>query len=181
MKEKKRTTQGLLIIYSGLGKGKTCAAFGQALRAVGQGLRVCIVQFVKNRACGELTALEVLAAATGRVEVHQVGSGFSWQDKEMTRFKDSALAGWRLAQEKITSNDFDLVILDEFTYLLHFAILDPAEVLPVLRQRPAELHVLITGRHPGEELLAAADLVTEMQEIRHPFRQGVPAQKGIEW
>lgn len=174
-------SQGLMIIYTGHGKGKTCAAFGQALRAVGQGLRVCLIQFVKSRACGELNALEKLAFSTGLVDIHQVGSGFSWRDKEMTRFRESALAGWQLAREKIGSGAYDLVVLDEFTYLLHFEILTAAEVLPVFKQRPAAMHLLLTGRDPGPELLAAADLVTEMQEIRHPFKKGVPAQKGIEW
>lgn len=174
-------TQGLFIIYTGHGKGKTCAAFGQALRAAGQGLRVCIIQFVKIRGCGELTALEQLSGSTGSVEIHQVGSGFSWRDKEMTKFKESALAGWQLTREKIDSTDYDLVILDELTYLLHFHILKPAEVLSVFARRPEKMHLLITGRDPGEELLDAADLVTEMREIRHPFKKGVAAQKGIEW
>lgn len=174
-------SQGLLIIYTGSGKGKTCAAFGQALRAIGQGLRVCVIQFVKSRPSGELAALEKFCPATGMVEIHQVGSGFSWRDREMGRFRESALAGWRLAQEKIASHDYGLVILDEFSYLLHFKILTPAEVLPVLAQRPEKMHLLITGRNPGEELLAAADLVTEMREIKHPFKKGIPAQKGIEW
>ncbi|MDF1614210.1 cob(I)yrinic acid a,c-diamide adenosyltransferase [Desulfurivibrio dismutans] len=174
-------TTGLLMIYTGPGKGKTCAAFGQAMRAVGQGLRVCLIQFVKNRACGELVSLEKLAATTGLVEIHQVGSGFSWQDREMTRFRESALAGWQLAREKLDAGACDLLILDEFTYLLHFEVLSAAEVLPVFRQRPAAMHLLVTGRNPGEELLAAADLVTEMQEIRHPFKKGVKAQKGVEW
>lgn len=174
-------TQGLLIIYTGHGKGKTCAACGQALRAVGQGMRVCLIQFVKNRASGELSALARLAESTGLVEIHQVGSGFSWQDRELTRFREAARAGWQLAQDKIAAGAHDLVILDEFTYLLHFEVLTAAAVLPVLRSRPAAMHLLITGRHPGQELLAAADLVTEMVEIRHPFKKGIPAQKGIEW
>ncbi|ADH84721.1 cob(I)yrinic acid a,c-diamide adenosyltransferase [Desulfurivibrio alkaliphilus] len=174
-------TTGLFIIYTGHGKGKTCAAFGQALRAVGQGLRVCLIQFVKSRACGELHALEKLAATTGLVEIHQVGSGFSWRDREMTRFRESALAGWQLACRKLEADSCDLLILDEFSYLIHFGILKAGEVLPIFQQRPATMHLLVTGRDPGAELLTAADLVTEMQEIRHPFQKGIKAQKGIEW
>ncbi len=171
-------TKGLLIVYTGAGKGKTCAAFGQALRAVGQDLRVCIIQFIKSRPSGELTALRKLS---GQVEIHQVGSGFSWQDQDLVKFRESARTGWQLAAEKITAGSYDLIILDELTYLLNFAILEAGEVLPVLRGRPAAMHLVITGRNAAPELLAAADLVTEMREIKHHFKQGVIAQKGIEW
>jgi len=171
-------TKGLLIVYTGAGKGKTCAAFGQALRAAGQGLKVCIIQFVKNRPSGEINALRQLA---DRVEIHQVGSGFSWQDQDLVRFRESALEGWNLARAKITTGTYDLVVLDELTYLLHFAVLGPEEILATLRARPATMHLVVTGRDAGAELLAAADLVTEMREVKHPFNQGIPAQKGIEW
>ncbi len=171
-------TKGLLIVYTGPGKGKTCAAFGQVLRAVGYGLRVCVVQFVKNRPSGELEALQGFG---DQVEVHQVGSGFSWRDKDLANFRASALAGWRLATEKISAGAHDLVVLDELTYLLHFAILSPEEMLATLQKRSTAMHLVITGRHAPQQLLTVADLVTEMREIKHPFTQGVAAQKGIEW
>lgn len=166
------------MIYTGHGKGKTCAAFGQALRAVGQGWRICIIQFVKARPSGELAALGNLSK---QVEIHQVGSGFSWQEREPDQFRTSALAGWQLARDKITAGAHDLIILDELTYLLHFAVLEVDEVLTTLRGRPPAMHLLITGRDADPDLVAAADLVTEMREIKHPFRQGISAQKGIEW
>lgn len=166
--------QGLLLIYTGHGKGKSSAAFGQALRAAGHGLRVCIIQFVKARESGELKAITALP----EVELHQVGSGFSWQDRE--KFRHSAQKGWQLAREKITG-DYQLVILDELTYLLNYDILDPAEVCQTLQNRPPGQHLLITGRDAPAELLAIADLVTEMRQIKHPFQQGVQAQRGIEF
>ncbi|MFH7319645.1 cob(I)yrinic acid a,c-diamide adenosyltransferase [Desulfurivibrio sp. D14AmB] len=171
-------SKGLLIIYTGHGKGKTSAAFGQALRAAGQGLRVCVIQFVKARPSGELQALAQLGAA---VELHQVGSGFSWQDRELEKFRASALAGWQLATTKIAAGDHDLVVLDELTYLVNFAILSADQIIETARTRPAGQHLLITGRDADPGLIAAADLVTEMREIKHPFQQGIKAQKGIEF
>ncbi|MFU8819176.1 MAG: cob(I)yrinic acid a,c-diamide adenosyltransferase [Desulfurivibrio sp.] len=171
-------SKGLLIIYTGHGRGKTSAAFGQVLRAAGQGLKVCVIQFIKARPSGELKALDAWA---GPVELHQVGSGFSWQDRELTEFRASALAGWRLAEEKIAAGTHDLVVLDELTYLVHFAVLKPEQILQTVLARPTGQHLLITGRDAPAELIAAADLVTEMREIKHPFQQGIKARKGIEF
>ncbi|HET98592.1 MAG TPA: cob(I)yrinic acid a,c-diamide adenosyltransferase [Desulfurivibrio alkaliphilus] len=171
-------SKGLLIVYTGHGKGKTSAAFGQVLRAAGQGLRVCVIQFVKARPSGELQALTQLGSA---VELHQVGSGFSWRDREMEKFRASALAGWQLATAKIASGDHDLVVLDELTYLVNFAILSADQIIETALARPAGQHLLITGRDAAPDLIAAADLVTEMREIKHPFQQGIKAQRGIEF
>lgn len=170
--------KGLFIIHTGDGKGKTCAALGQAIRAAGQGMRVCIIQFIKNRPCGELKALE---RWNDLVEIHQVGSGFSWQERELTRFRHCAELGWQLAREKISRGEHELIILDELTYLLKFGILQVKEVLEALEERRAGTHLLITGREAPAELVEAADLVTSMQEVKHPYRQGVASQKGIEW
>ncbi len=170
--------RGLLMIYTGHGKGKTCAAFGQVLRAAGQGLRVCVIQFIKARPSGELSAIGQLGAL---VELHQVGSGFSWQERELDRFRSSALAGWQLAAEKIRAGEHGLVVLDELTYLLQFAILEEEELLQTIQARPEDQHLLITGRDAPVGLIAAADLVTEMREIKHPFQRGIKAQKGIEF
>lgn len=168
---------GIVMIYTGHGKGKTCAALGQALRAAGHGFKVCLLQFVKARPTGESA---MLAALPERIEYHQLGSGFSWQQKDQAQFRATALAGWQLAREKL-AGDYGLVVLDELTYLVHFGFLSEAEVVVALAARSAGMHVVITGRDAGPELAAAADLITEMREIKHPYRQGIKAQKGIEF
>ena len=170
--------QGLTIIYTGNGKGKTCAAFGQALRAAGNGFKIAIIQFIKEKKSGEAKALETFGE---QIELAVVGSGFSWAQKDMQEFKDTALAGWKLARDTIMSGRFDMVILDELTYLIHFEIIRESEVVEMLIKKPQTLHVVITGRNAGEALVAKADLVTEMREIKHPYRTGIKAQKGIEF
>lgn len=170
---------GLTIIYTGNGKGKTTAALGLALRAAGHGKKVAIIQFIKERTdTGEALAL---AALRDRIELHVTGSGFSWAQRDHTAFKQVAQEGWRLAQAKISSQAYDLVILDEFTYLIHFGLVPEAEVLAAIAAKPPHLHLVITGRHAGPGLIAAAELVTEMREIKHPYRRGITAQPGIEF
>ena len=172
-------SKGLLLVYTGNGKGKTTAALGQALRAAGHGLKVCIIQFIKGRDdTGEGRALARLGDI---IELHTTGSGFTWAAKDPEEPKKAAIAGWTLAREKIMSNRYDMVILDEFTYPLNFDYLNEPKVLAALKERPQGLHLLITGRDASEQLLAAADLVTEMREIKHPFQQGVKARRGIEF
>jgi cob(I)alamin adenosyltransferase len=170
---------GLLMVNTGDGKGKSTAAMGQALRAAGHGLRVCIIQFIKGLdTTGEALALG--RAFPDQIEFHVTGTGFSWQ-RPREELAAAAAAGWRLAGEKIRSNAFDLVILDEFTYLLNGGLLGEEEALALFAARPARLHLLITGRQASPALLAAADLVTEMREVKHPYRQGGRARKGIEY
>lgn len=172
-------TQGLIIVNTGHGKGKTTAAFGQALRAAGQGLRVCIIQFIKGQTqTGE--ALAFTSALPGQVELHLVGTGFTWK-QDMETVKAAALAGWQLAREKIASDAYDLIVLDELTYLIGFGIVSEEEVLSLLRTRPKRLHLVITGRDASQGLIEYADLVTEMRAVKHPFQQGIKAQKGIEF
>lgn len=173
------TTKGLVIINTGHGKGKSTAAFGQALRAAGQGLKVCIIQFIKGQGkTGE--SLAFAAAFAGQVEWHLAGTGFSWQ-QDLETVKAAALAGWRLAGEKISSDAFDLIVLDELTYLISLGLVPEEEILALFRKRPKRLHLVITGRDASQELIDYADLVTEMRAIKHPFQQGVKAQKGIEF
>ncbi len=173
------TTQGLVMINTGHGKGKTTAAFGQALRAAGQGLKVCIIQFIKGETkTGE--ALALASAFPGQVELHLAGTGFTWK-QDMETVKAAALAGWQLAREKISSDAYDLIVLDELTYLIGFGILTEEEVIALFRERPQRLHLVITGRDAGQGLIEYADLVTEMRAIKHPFQQGIKAQKGIEF
>jgi cob(I)alamin adenosyltransferase len=172
-------TQGLVIINTGHGKGKTTAALGQVLRAAGQGMKVCIIQFIKGQAkTGE--ALALTSAFAGQVELHLAGTGFTWQ-QDMQTVKAAALAGWSLARKKILSDAYDLIVLDELTYLIGFGLLQEEEVITLLRERPKRLHLVITGRDASPGLIEAADLVTEMRAIKHPFQKGVKAQKGIEF
>jgi cob(I)alamin adenosyltransferase len=169
---------GLVILLTGNGKGKTTSAFGQALRAAGQNLSVCIIQFIKQKNdTGEVRALPPLAE---RIEIHTTGSGFTWTAKNRQELVEAAARGWQLAQEKI-AGPYDMVVLDEFTYLLTHQLIDEAEALQCLRNRPTGQHVVITGRDASPSLIEMADLITEMKEIKHPYHRGVQARKGIEF
>jgi cob(I)alamin adenosyltransferase len=171
--------KGLVILYTGQGKGKTTAALGLVLRAWGHGLRCCVIQFIKSERgrWGETLAAERLG-----IPWHTLGAGFTWRSQDLARDRRKAEEGWALAQAEIVSGKHDLVVLDEFTYPLRFGWLDPQAVLAWLRaNRPPGLHLVITGRDAVDELVALADLVTEMNEIKHPFAEGVSAQRGIEY
>lgn len=172
-------TRGLLIVNTGDGKGKTTAALGMVLRAWGRGLRVCVIQFLKAET-GQWG--EVKAARKLGLEWHKTGDGFTWTSKDMDETVAHALHGWEVAQQKISSGAYDLILLDEFTYPLHYGWLDTANVIAWLKQnRPAALHLVITGRSAPAELVEYADLVTEMKPIKHPYEQGIPAQPGVEF
>lgn len=167
---------GLIIVHTGDGKGKTTAALGLAMRAFGAGLKVLILQFIKGkRRSGELTALEILG-----VEVRQLGLGFITQEN-FSEQKKSARAAIELARTEILSNAWDLIILDEINYAVKFGLLDAEEILELIKIRPPQLHLVFTGRDALPELIDAADLVTEMKLIKHPFKQGIAAQSGIEF
>ncbi len=169
--------RGLILLYTGNGKGKTTASLGQVLRAVGHGFRVCVIQFIKG---GWPTGEAKACAALEQVEFHVMGSGFTWkQDPAETR--RAAEAGWALAEEKILSGAYDLVVLDELTYLLTYQLVAEARVLEVIRKRPAQVHLVISGRDASPALIAVADLVTEMREVKHPYASGIKAQAGIEY
>jgi cob(I)alamin adenosyltransferase len=178
MSPKKRARQGLVVVNTGHGKGKTTAALGVVLRAWGRGLRVVIVQFVKTRTgnYGENRAAKKLG-----IEMIPMGEGFTWLSKDIEKDKATAREAWELAREKICSDEYDLVVLDELTYPLTYGWLPLREVIDVLRQRPEGLHVIITGRDAPDELIDYADLVTEMREVKHPFHKGLKAQPGIEF
>lgn len=170
--------QGLIIVLTGNGKGKTTSAIGQAFRAAGHGQRVCIIQFIKAmKNTGEAKAL---ARFADLIELHTVGNGFTWE-QEAGAVKAAAEAGWGLAREKIAGGNYQMVILDEITYLLSHGIIDEEEFLAALGQRSPGQHIIITGRQASPALCAAADLVTEMLEIKHPFQRGRKAGKGIEY
>jgi cob(I)alamin adenosyltransferase len=173
-------TKGLVIVNTGDGKGKTTAALGIALRAWGHDLRVCVIQFLKN---GNLRSGEARAVEKLGIEWHALGDGYTWSSRDIERSRAKALAAWQTAQEAIASGRYDVVILDEFTYLLHLHWLDTGEVIAWLREhRPPALHVVITGRYAPAALTEMADLVTEMQEVKHPYAtQKLAAQAGIEY
>ena len=173
-----RHARGLVIVNTGNGKGKTTAALGVLLRAWGRGMRVCMLQFIKARSAnfGEEQAARKLG-----VEMIPLGDGFTWTSQDIARDRALAQEGWALCREKLASDDYDVVILDEFTYCFTYGWLDLDEVLAALRERPPLQHVIITGRDAPQALIDFADLVTEMRAIKHPYREGVKAQKGIEF
>ncbi len=173
-----RHARGLVIVNTGNGKGKTTAALGILTRAWGRGMRVCTLQFIKARTAN---FGEEQAARKMGVEMIPLGDGFTWTSRDIARDRALAREGWALCRAKIESGDYDIVILDELTYCFTFGWLDLEEVLEVLRRRPPGQHVIITGRDAPEALIAFADLVTEMREIKHPYAAGVKAQKGIEF
>ncbi len=181
----KTIEKGLLIVHTGKGKGKSTAAFGLVLRALGNGLRVGIVQFVKGKwQTGERPVLERFA---DQVDLHVSGEGFTWETQDRARDIAAAEAGWAVAKEMIEAcrgeaPKYDMLVLDELNIVLRYDYLPIAEVVEALSHRPPDLHVVVTGRNAKPELIEAADLVTEMTLVKHPFReQGVKAQKGIEF
>jgi len=169
---------GLLIVNTGDGKGKTTAALGVLLRASGRAMRVGMFQFIKS---AEARYGEHIAAEKLGVEIVPLGDGFTWLSENIDADRALAAAGWSRAQDALTSGEFDVLILDELTYCLTFGWLDTAMVVDAIRARPVGTHVIVTGRDAPQVLVDAADLVTEMRVIKHPYRdQGIGAQPGIE-
>ncbi len=171
--------RGLLIVFTGHGKGKTTASLGMAVRAAGHGMRTLILQFLKGSwNYGELDALKRFDEIT----LMPVGSGFTWKKETLDEDRRLAREGWNLAVEAIRRAEYDIIILDEINNVLSYGLLPRDEVLEVLAGRPRHLHVVATGRNAPEELIRLADLVTEMREIKHPFHdEGTKAQQGIEF
>ncbi len=169
---------GFVQVYTGDGKGKTTAALGLALRACGQGLKVYIGQFAKGGEYGELAGLARLADC---VTLRQYGRGTLIRGKASAEDVRLARQGWEEAAGIVRQGGYDLVILDEIGIALHFGMVSSAEVLRLLEERPPSVELVLTGRRIPEEVLARADLVTEMREIRHYYRRGVRARRGIEY
>lgn len=173
--------KGLIIVHTGMGKGKTTAAMGTALRAIGHNLRVLMVQFIKgSRHYGELEAVKTLAPY---FEIVPLGEGFVMRGKEGPSSEDvqRASEAWRFCVEKIRSGEFDMIILDEINYVIDYKLLPVEEVLEALKAKPDRLHLILTGRSAHPRIIEIADMVTEMREIKHPFKNGIKAQKGIEF
>jgi cob(I)alamin adenosyltransferase len=170
--------QGLLLVHTGHGKGKTTAALGILMRAAGYGLSVGMFQFIKS---AENPYGEHIAAAALGVEIVPLGDGFTWLSENIEADRALAQRGWTVASDAIRAGRHDIVILDELTYCLNFGWLDCQTVLRALRERPPWMHVVITGRDAPLALIDAADIATEMGLIRHPYREkGIGAQPGIE-
>jgi len=175
----KTIEKGLLIVHTGTGKGKSTAAFGLALRCLGHGYKVGIVQFVKGRwHTGERAAL---ARFPELVTLRTMGEGFTWETQDRARDMAAARAAWEEAKKLIADPALKLVLLDELNIVLRYDYLPVGEVVAGLLSRPPDLHVVVTGRNAKPELVEAADLVTEMTLVKHPFRAGVKAQPGIEF
>ena len=175
----KTIEKGLLIVHTGKGKGKSTAAFGLAARAVGNGLKVGVVQFVKG--VWKTGEREVFARFPELVEIRAMGEGFTWETQDRARDIAAAEAAWELSEAMMADPSNAMVILDELNIVLRYGYLDLDRVLAALTNRREDLHVVVTGRNARPELIEVADLVTEMTLVKHPFRAGVKAQIGIEF
>lgn len=181
----KTKEKGLLIVHTGKGKGKSTAAFGLVARAMGNDMRVGVVQYVKGK--WETGERKVLEHFPDQVEIRTMGEGFTWDTQDRARDIKAAKAAWAASKEMIEAArdpdpKFDMVLLDELNIVLRYDYLPLDEVVAFLQNKPEDLHVIVTGRNAKPELIEVADLVTEMTQVKHPFReQGVKAQKGIEF
>ena len=169
--------KGLLLVLTGNGKGKSSSAFGMAARAIGHGMKVGVAQFIKGRTD---TGEEAFFRRCPEIEWHVLGEGFTWDTQDKSRDIAKAREGWEIARKMLSDPSFDLVVLDELTYTLNYGYLDADQVLADIAARPAMQHVVVTGRAASDALLAAADTVTEMQDVKHAWRAGIKAQPGID-
>ncbi len=175
----KTEEKGLLIVHTGKGKGKSSAAMGMVVRAIGHGMKVGVVQFIKGAMMtGEKAVFD---AFPDQVEFKPMGEGFTWDTQDRARDIAVTRMAWEEVKRMIADPSYDMVLADELNIALRYDYLPLDEVLAVLEVRPPMTHVIITGRNAPEALIEAADLVTEMTQVKHPFRSGVKAQKGIEF
>ncbi|MEP1207312.1 MAG: cob(I)yrinic acid a,c-diamide adenosyltransferase [Rhizobiaceae bacterium] len=175
----KTREKGLVMVHTGKGKGKSTAAFGMVFRALGNGMKVGVVQFVKGKwQTGERVILEKLG---DQVTMTAMGDGFTWETQDRQRDIDAARAAWERAKELIMDDQHDMVLCDELNIVLRYDYLPVSEIIEVLQNKPEMKHVIITGRNAKDELMDFADLVTDMTMVKHPFRDGVKAQVGIEF
>jgi len=175
----KTQEKGLLIVHTGKGKGKSTAAFGMVFRALGHGFPVGIVQFVKG--VWETGERAVLEKFPDLVTIKAMGEGFTWETQDRERDVASARKAWEEAKRMIADPRYRMILLDELNIVLRYGYLPVEEVVEVLSNKPADTHVIVTGRNAKDELIEIADLVTEMTMIKHPFRSGVKAQAGVEF
>lgn len=176
MRESK--SKGLVLVFTGNGKGKTTAALGTALRAIGHGWRVMVIQFIKaQRNTGEMKAAELLAP---QLTIHPMGVGLTWEHPDEEN-RAAAREAWRSTQEVLAAGEYELVILDEINVAVAHGYVTADEVLAALEARPRHVHVILTGRHAPPAFVAAADLVSDVQVVKHPLQSGRRATKGIDF
>lgn len=182
MEKESSSNDGIVIVYTGNGKGKTTASLGVALRAIGHGLRVCMVQFIKGEwHYGELNSIKKLEPD---FELIVAGKGFIGIIDDDHAFEEhvrAAKTALDIVEQKISLDTFDIIILDEINYAVHLGVLQLADVMKILQNRPKHLSLILTGNHACEEIIMLADLVTEMKEIKHPYKKGIKAKRGIDF
>jgi cob(I)alamin adenosyltransferase len=174
----RRRASSLVLVFTGDGKGKTTAAIGTVVRAVARGWKVCVVQFVKS---GQWRSGEEEVGRRLGAEWWTLGRGFSWDSEDLDRDREAAARAWDFARETVKAGAFDLVVLDEITYPIVWGWIPADEVALTIRERPAHVHIVATGRDAPGALLAEADTVTEMRKVRHAFDAGIAARRGIDF
>ncbi|MCB1152143.1 cob(I)yrinic acid a,c-diamide adenosyltransferase [bacterium] len=170
--------RGLLVVYTGEGKGKTTASLGAVFRALGRGYKVGVVQFIKGK---WKTGEAKFAEKQENLDFAAMGEGFTWESDNLEVDKAAARKAWDKVDEMVRSDRYELIVLDELTYCVHYNFLDIDTILGTLSHRPERLHVIVTGRDADPKLIDAADIVTEMRKVKHSFDQGVPAQLGLDY
>jgi len=176
--DKLRRADSLVVVNTGDGKGKSSAAFGMMVRGVARGWNVAVVQFIKS---GDWKVGEEKVGRQLGVDWHAFGDGFTWDSEDLTADRAHAAAGWRQAVDIIDAGEHQLVILDELTYLMTFNWLPVADVVAAIAGRPSHVNIIVTGRDAPAELIELADTVTEMREVKHAYRQGIRAMRGIDY
>jgi len=171
--------KGLLVVHTGAGKGKTTAAWGMALRSLGHGMNIAVVQFIKGAI--DTAEEQILKSFGDQVVFLRMGEGYTWETQDRERDKAVAQEAWAEVEKILKDSTFGMVILDELNIAIHHEYISFDQVLKAVAQRPSMMHVVITGRGAKQELIDAANLVSEMKMIKHPFRKGIKAQKGVEF
>ncbi|QEG38215.1 cob(I)yrinic acid a,c-diamide adenosyltransferase [Roseimaritima ulvae] len=174
--------KGLIIVHTGAGKGKSTAAFGMAFRALGQGMKVAIVQFIKGAIpTGEARFIDQIAESGMPIEMHTMGEGFTWKTQDRERDIATAMRGWEKAVELMRDPSIDLVVLDELNIATKYDYIPASLVVEELHAKRPMLHVVLTGRNASDEIIEIADLVSEMKVIKHPYAHGIQPQRGVEF
>ncbi len=167
------------MVFTGDGKGKTTSALGMALRNAGHNQKVCFIQFIKGS--WKYGEMESIKKYQDTIDFHVMGNGFTWKSENLEKDKELARKAWDFARKMMDSGNYHMIVLDEFTYLLNYNILDLESVIDTLTNKPSDLHIAITGRGAPKMLMDTADLVTEMRVVKHPYQEGIIGQKGIEF
>jgi cob(I)alamin adenosyltransferase len=170
-------SKGLLLVLTGNGKGKSSSAFGMVARSLGHGMKVGVCQFIKSRTD---TGEEAFFSAQENVDWHVLGDGFTWDTQDREQDIVTSERGWEIATAMMQNPEYDLVVLDELTYLINYKYLDEQAVLETIQNRPSQQHVVVTGRAASDKLIAMADTVSEIEDVKHAYRDGIQAQKGLD-